>query len=315
MSVSRAAATASYMFLGLVWGTSFLFMSWSTDLISPAQTTLLRVVFGLVPVALFATFTRAWAWWHLRHAHHLVVMSLLATSVYYLAFAAGTARLDSGVAGALSGSIPLFALIAALVLVPGEGLTARKGVGLALGTGGVVLLARPWAAGAVDAQGVVLMLAGAASLGASFAYARRFVIPLGIPSAAATGYQLALAALGLVLITDMEGIGHITQDTTALVGVVVGLGGLGTGAAFILYYVAVAGLGAVTASTATFLPPAVAMALGALVMGETVRADGIVALALILLAALVTRPGPRTHPSGTRGIDSSNAKESPRVRT
>ena len=42
-------------------------MSWSTDLISPARTTLLRVVFALVPVALLATLTRARAWWH-RHS-------------------------------------------------------------------------------------------------------------------------------------------------------------------------------------------------------------------------------------------------------
>lgn len=67
MSVSRSAATAAYVLWGLFWGTSFLFMSWSTDLISPARTTLLRVVFALVPVTLLATLTRARAWWH-RHS-------------------------------------------------------------------------------------------------------------------------------------------------------------------------------------------------------------------------------------------------------
>jgi len=36
---------------------------------------------------------------HWRHAHHFLAMSLLATAVYYFAFAKGTALLDTGIAG------------------------------------------------------------------------------------------------------------------------------------------------------------------------------------------------------------------------
>lgn len=55
---------------------------------------------GLVPVVVFALVKRAFAWRHLRHTHHFVVMSVLATGLYYYAYAAGTYRLDSGIAGA-----------------------------------------------------------------------------------------------------------------------------------------------------------------------------------------------------------------------
>src|SRR6185295_7248968 len=47
---------------------------------------------------------RALRWEHIRYVHHFVVMSLLATAVYYLAFAKGTALLPSSIAGLGSGA-------------------------------------------------------------------------------------------------------------------------------------------------------------------------------------------------------------------
>lgn len=62
------------------------------------------------------------------------------------------------------------------------------------------------------------MLLGSASLGLSFGYARRSISPLGIPAAAAATYQMLIAAIGLVLLTDLDGITAITQDPVALTG-------------------------------------------------------------------------------------------------
>lgn len=97
------------------------------------------------------------------------------------------------------------------------------------------------------------MFVGCASLGLSFAYAKRFITPLGIHPAASATYQMVLAALGLALFTDLHGITDITHSFSALLSTVFGLGLFCTGVAFVLYYVAVAGLGASTASTATYI--------------------------------------------------------------
>ena len=296
LAPARSMAVAAYVALGLVWGTNFAFMPLAAPYLTPAQTTLLRVVFGLVPLAVFTAVKGSFSWRHARHAHHFVVMSVLATGLYYYAYAAGTYRLDSGIAGALSGSIPLFTFLAAVLVLRTEAFTARKAAGLALGVAGVVVLARPWAAGAVDATGVGFMLAGSASLGASFAYARRFITPLGVPAAASATYQMLLATLGLAVITDLEGITAITADPLALTAVALGLGAIGTGGAFILYYLAIAGLGALTASTATYIPPVVALAIGTLLVHEPLLPTAVLAVALILTAAVVTQLPHRTHP-------------------
>ncbi|MFI2116638.1 DMT family transporter [Streptomyces rubiginosohelvolus] len=295
MTAQRRAAVAAYIALGMIWGFSFLFMHMAAAFISPAQTTLLRVAFGAVPVLVFALVTRSLAWRHLRHFHHFAVQAVLAAGLYYYAYAAGTARLDSGIAGALSGSIPLFATTAAVLVFRTEPLTTRKATAVVAGAVGVTALARPWAADEVDMAGLMWMLLGSASLGASFGYTRRFISPLGVPAAAAVSYQMLLAVLGLTMVTDLSGITAVAHDPAALLGVTLGLGVGGTGFAFVCYYVAVAGLGALTASTATYIPPVVAIIIGVGLLGEPLHAVTIVAVALILCAAVLTqKPSPST---------------------
>lgn len=297
MTNPRRIAVAAFVALGIVWGTNFVFMQLAAPYVSPAQTTLLRLVFGVVPIVIFALVTRAMKWRHLRHIHHFAVQAVLAAGFYYYAYAAGTYRLESGIAGVLSGSIPIFASIAALAIFRTEHVTLRKLVGVLSGAIGVTVLAQPWAAGQIDLKGMLWMLAGSASLGISFGYARRFITPLGIPAAASASYQMVLAATGLALVTDLTGITAIASDAGALAGVVLGLGVLGTGFAFVFYYVAVNGLGALTASTATYIAPVVALIIGVGLLGEPLHLVTLGAVALILGAAVLTQMPARTRRS------------------
>ena len=80
-------AIAVFAFLGVIWGSNFLFVKTAAAFISPLQITLLRVLFGFLPVLLYALATGALRREHWKHAHHFLVMSLLATALYYFAFA------------------------------------------------------------------------------------------------------------------------------------------------------------------------------------------------------------------------------------
>ena len=153
------AAYLAFALLGVIWGSNFIFMKWAAEDISPSQIVLLRVVFGFLPVFFFALAKRALRWKHIRYVHHFVVMSLLATAVYYLAFAKGTALLPSSIAGLLSGAIPLFTFICAWLFLSEEYIDMTKAAGVALGFLGVVLIARPWSgSGAIDIFGVACCL-------------------------------------------------------------------------------------------------------------------------------------------------------------
>lgn len=285
---SRRTGMVAYVAAGLSWGTAFMFMQQATEVVSPSQTTLLRVVFGAIPVVAFAAWGGHVRLRHLRHLHHFLVMSILAGAFYFYAFAAGTQVLDTSVAGALAGAIPLFATLAAAVLLPDESLNRGRLLGLAAGLAGVVLLAEPWHAGDIDPVGFAWMLIGCLSVGLSFPYARRFITPTGVHPAAATAYQLVLAALILLIVTDLDGITDIADDPRILAGTVLGLGLAATGIAFVLMYVMVDGLGASTASTVSYLPPAIAMVIGVVALGEPFRVAGVAGLLLIGLGAVIT---------------------------
>jgi drug/metabolite transporter (DMT)-like permease len=286
-------ASAAFVALGLIWGSNFIFMKWASETITPGQITLLRVLFGFVPVFAYAALRGAFSRSHLRHVHHFFVMSLLATSVYYFAFAAGTSLLPSGIAGALSGAIPLFSFLSAALLLRSEQVTPVKLLGIVIGFGGVLLIARPWATtGDVDNTGVLYMLLGSASVGLSFVYAKRFLTDLDVAPEALTTYQIGLALVTLAVVTNPDGMTDITSDPRALVGLVMGLGLLGTGVAYILYYFIVDRLGAIAASSATYIPPVVALAIGWLLVGEPVDVVDGAAVLLILIGVVVLRRKP-----------------------
>ncbi|MGH3480333.1 MAG: DMT family transporter [Nocardioidaceae bacterium] len=293
----QSRAMVAFLALGVIWGSNFIFMKWAAESISPEQITLLRVFFGLLPVLVFGAVRQVFRKAHLRHAHHFLVMSVLATSLYYFAYAAGTARLPSGIAGALSGAIPLFSFVAAALFLKSERVTALRLLGVLVGFSGVLLIARPWeAADAVDPTGVAFMVLGSASVGLSFVYAKRFLSGLPIPAAALTTYQMGFGLVILLTVTSPEGITDIADDPRASIALVVGLGLLGTGVAYILYYFIVRELGAVTASGTTYLPPVVALAIGWLAVGEPLVWWDALAVVCILAGVVILRLGSRPAP-------------------
>lgn len=292
----------AFALLGLIWGTNFIFMKWAAALISPGQIVLLRILFGFVPLVLFALARRSLKWAHLRDLHHFVAMALLATAVYYFAFAKGTALLPSSIAGMLSGAIPLFSFVTAFAFLRQEPINRRTLMGLALGFGGVLLIARPWSAGeaGINTQGVLYMIAGSLSVGSSFVYARLFLVNKNISPVALATYQTGLALLMVFLVTDLHGIERILDDKVALTGLVFGLGLTGTGLAFILYYFIVQQLGAVRAAGVTYIPPVVAMLIGSLLAHEALLPASVAAMSLISGGVYVLQTGKKQAQAAPR---------------
>lgn len=92
-------------------------------------------------------------------------------------------------------------------------------------------------------------------------------------------------------------------DLHAAAGLIVGLGLLGTGLAYILYYYLVEKLGVISAASVTYLPPVVALLIGALIVGEPLGLADYAATGLILLGVVLLNRRPSTlpraqHPAG-----------------
>ncbi|MEQ7922550.1 DMT family transporter [Xanthomonas sp. WHRI 1810A] len=291
----KNTAYLAFALLGLIWGTNFMFMKWAVEWISPAQTVLLRMLFGFLPLLIYALSRRCLSWSHLRHAHHFLVMALLATVICYYFYAKGTTLLLSSVAGLLSGAIPLFTFVCAYLFLREEKLNGPMTAGVLLGFVGVLLIARPWASGAaaISVPGVMYMVLGSLSVGCSFVYAKRFLTGLNISPVALCTYQIGLALVVIAVVSDWSGIERITQSPKAMLGVSLGLGLLGTGVAYILYYFIVDRLGAVVAASVTYIPPVVALMIGILVAGEPMHGMDLLAIGAILAGVYLLQVGRR----------------------
>lgn len=282
-----------FALLGGIWGSNFIHMKMASATISPMQIAFLRVLCGVFPVLLVAWSQKVFRAAHWRHLPHFLAMALLATVLHYTALAAGTSRLHSGVAGAFTASIPIFSFLLALLFLKEETLSARRTAGVLAGCAGVLLLARPFDGGsATPVDGVLYTLVGTSTLGASFVYAKKFIVPLNIPPLALVCYQLGTGLLVLGLLVPFEGMGGIWQDGPAAIGLVLGLGVLGTGIAYILYYYLVATLGAVGTSSVTYLVSPTALAIGAVFAAEPIGWLECAATALIFAGVLLVNKKP-----------------------
>ena len=290
-SNSQNLPLIAFCALGVIWGSNFIYMKLAANLITPMQIVFYRVLFGFVPVFIYAKLRGDLRWQHLKHIGHYFVMGMLATAVYYYGYAKGTSLLLSGVAGAISGAIPLFSFVLAVLFITEEKASRLKIAGILVGFVGVVIIGFPSGEGLASSnmEGVFYMVAGSLSVGASFVYAKKFIIPLKIPASALTTYQLGLGLLVLALFTDYNGINNVFSNMHASIGLVVGLGLLGTGLAYIIYYYIVEKLGAVSASSVTYIPPIVALLIGALLVGEPIKLADYGATVLIFIGVLLLK--------------------------
>lgn len=288
---SKHLPIIAFIALGVIWGSNFIYMKLASNLISPIQVVFFRVLFGFIPVFVYALYLRVLRWQHLQYIKHYFVMSLLATAIYYYGFVKGSSLLLSGVAGAMSGSIPLFSFLLAVIFLAEEKITKFNVGGIVIGFLGVVIIARPSGQdiAGTNLEGVLYMIAGSLSVGASFVYAKKYVIPLKIPVVALTTYQLGLALLILAVVTDYTKIEHIWTNYNASLGLIFGLGLLGTGLAYIIYYFIVENLGAIVASSVTYIPPVVALLIGVILINEPIELSDYFATMLIFAGVFLLR--------------------------
>lgn len=286
---------ALYWILGVLWGTNFLFMKMAVQVISPTQVALMRVLFGLLPILLFALLRKALKREHLKHSKHFIAMGILAVVIPYLGFIKGTEYLASGSAGAISGAIPLMTALFASLFLPTDRLTPKKISGLILGFFGVALIAHIDRVLDYSAReslfGASFMLLGSLGYAAAMIYARKFITPLNIGSLPLACYQTAAAAVMLSVAVPFEGAEKIFEHPKALSALILGLGLLGTGVAFVIYYRIIEKLGAITASSVFYIPPVVALAVGALIANEEIGMAQYVGALMILFGVFLTRNG------------------------
>jgi drug/metabolite transporter (DMT)-like permease len=194
----------------------------------------------------------------------------------------GQQYVDSGLAGVLNSTSPLFVFLLTVLWTRDEPITARKGVGAVLGFAGVVLVLGVDALAGIGQQ----VVAQLAVLFGAFLYAcaalngRRFAALSPTVSAAATMICAAACLVPASLVIDRP---WSLQPTLLALAAAIALGVFCTGLALLLYFRLLRTLGPMGVTSQSYLRCGISVLLGMIVLGEQVTPTIGLGLSLIVL--------------------------------
>jgi len=283
---------AELLLLAALWGASFLFMRVGAPEFGPLALVFVRAA-GAAAVLLPLLAWRREAAALRTHWRPIVIVGLLNTAVPFTLFTAAALVLNAGLSGIFNATAPLWAALFAWLWL-GERPTWWRTLGLAVGFGGVLLLAAdraslwPGTPGISPALGVAACLLATACYGFTVNYTKRRLA--GVPSLALAASSQSAAALAMALPAWWAWPATLPGATAwgAAAGLALGC----TALAYILYFRLIAHVGPAQAITVTYLIPAFAIAWGWLFLGEAVTpvmlvGGGIVLLGTALASGLV----------------------------
>ncbi|MDI9234839.1 DMT family transporter [Limnohabitans lacus] len=295
---------ADFLILSAIWGSSFLFMRLASAELGALPTAALRVTIAalfLLPLLLAKGHGPTLR----QHWKPIFFVGLLNSGIPFVLYSFAVLHISTGLSSILNATVPLFGALVAWAWL-GDKPTVSRSVGLAIGFGGVVLLAggqasfKPNASGIAPAWAVLACLAATTCYALSASFTKKH-IPSLPPLVTATGSQLG-ASLALAVPALWFRPEHLPSATALWSLITVGV--LCTGVAYILYFKLIENAGPARALTVTFLVPVFAIAYGVLLLGESVTAWMVACGAVILVgtalsSGLVKLPGRWTGKSRT----------------
>ena len=275
----RRRNLAMLIALALIWGASFLFIKVAVRELTPATLITGRLGLAALTLAVLVPFTvgtataarqlrESWAW--------LLVIALVNTAIPFWLLSWGETRIDSGLASIIQAAVPIFNALIAFVAFREVRVTGSRLLGVAVGFVGVALL--------VGAQPEGKVLGALAVVGMAFCYGLgglltgRYLKPV-------QPMVVAFASCAIATLVWLPvGIAEAPSSTPGwkTIGSVVALGIPGTALAYLLFFALVNGAGAAYTSFVTYLIPPIALAYGAIFLGERFGAAAFGGLALIL---------------------------------
>lgn len=272
------------VFLGAVWGGSFIFNALLIRELGPLWVTALRVSIGALGcwVFLFAMrkpIPRDPGLWL-----KLALLGVLNYAIPFALFPMAQTDLASGVAAIVNALTPIMTVLISHFWLNGERITWTKTIGVVAGFIGVAILASP----ALQADGDSRLWAIGACLLATLCYALalniarsfRAVEPTALTSIALTG--AALASLPVALLA--EGVPRIVLPTTWMAALAIGL--ISTAFTFQIMYRLLPLVGATNFSTTTLIAPVSAIILGLVFLGEVVLPYHVLGMLMIFVGLM-----------------------------
>src|SRR5579862_7919484 len=272
--------------LALIWGASFMLIKIADRQLAPATLILGRIGSAAVVLALVAVWrlgARATLAELRAGLRWLLVVGLVNTALPFWLLSWGEKRLDSGLASIIQGAVPIFNALLAFAFFRELRVTGLKLVGLGIGFVGVALLVGAQPQGKLLAALAVVAMALCYAIGTLLAgrYLR------GTPPLVVALSSTAVSTIAVLPAGVIQAPAEMWHGET--IAAILVLGFVGTAIAYLLFFALIQRAGANYATLVTYLVPPIALAYGAIFLGESFGATAFAALALILVGvALAT---------------------------
>ena len=266
----KSKAALYLAILGVIWGTSFLFIKICVGSIPLFTFVAGRMLMGgcvLYAVLLLQgdnmpRLGQAWI--------PFAFIGFFNALLPYGLIAWGEQYISSGLAAILNATTPIFTVIIAHYFISDERFTVGRITGILLGFLGVVVIVWPELQRGMsfDVWGQLAVVGGSLGYAIAIVYARKHL--QGVPAIKTSIGMLAsgfVMTIPLVLLLEDP---LAIQPTRAAWLSWVALGVFGTAVAYLLYYWLVRHAGATYTSLVTFLLPPMGVFWGAVILGETI---------------------------------------------
>ncbi|MEV5349303.1 DMT family transporter [Streptomyces achromogenes] len=279
--------------LSLLWGSTFLWIELALHALSPVEVTLARCLLGSVTLLAICFGTghrlpRGGALWA-----RVAVAALFCNALPFFLFSVGQQRIDSGLAGVLNATTPLWSLLVGVIVGSERRLHPSRLMGFLLGFAGVVVIFAPWRATEAGGWGALAIVAAALSYAVGFTFMSRCLTGRGIPTISLSAAQLLAASALIAPCLALGGLTPVEADPTALIAVVI-LGVAATGITFHLTYQNIAAEGATNTAAVGYLLPVVSVALGVVLLHEDFGLRTALGTAVVLAGVGLSRRPVRT---------------------
>ncbi len=293
-----------FVALGIAWGIPYLLIKVAVEELEPAMVVLGRSAIAaalLLPLALL----RRQVLPVLRRWRPLLAFTAIEIVVPWYFLSSAEQRLPSSTAGLLLAAVPLVGVAVAVLFGRPARLSVVNWSGILLGTLGVAALVGLDVAGS-DLIGVAEIAVVVVCYAIGPAILSRWMSDL--PGVGVMAVSLTLAALVYLPVVGVTGGWPAQVPSTPVIGSVITLGVVCSAAAFLLMFALIAEVGPVKMTTITYVNPAVAIAAGAIVLGERITVWTVIGFALVVAGSfLVARrhaadavpPGPEAAPVAT----------------
>lgn len=272
--------------LGIAWGIPYLLIKVALGELDPGMVVLGRSALGallLLPLALAQRQVLV----VLKRWGPLLAYSLVEIVIPWYFLSSAEQKLPSSTAGLLIAAVPLVGVAVAFFSGRPARLTLGNWLGIALGMLGVAALVGLDVAGS-DLIGVLQIGVVVVCYAVGPAILSRWMSDL--PGVGVVALSLAITAVIYVPFVALSGGFPTRVPSLRIVLAIVALAAVCSAAAFLIMFALVAEIGPMRMTTITYVNPAVAIAAGALVLGERITVWTVVGFVLVVAGAyLVTR--------------------------